>query len=570
MNITGNKELIMRKRLIALALCSALAFTSLLGCSKKNQGGTDPVVVDVRIYKAGYGTEWFKSAKEKFEALYADQGYTINIVDESDGVSDKARSEMPNKKTNSIDLYIVGESNFAEYLRVSKSALKTEEEVLLENLNDVYSSPAIRFDGSEESVTIDSKLNDSIKRFMKYNGTTSSTYAYLNNFAGNYYAFPWASGVSGFLINKTVFDNYGLELPRTTDELLAAYDVMCPEDSDGKPTPKVVQIAVDEHGNTEDFSAYPMSYPGQSSGYWLFAYDTFFAQYSGAEAEANFWLCKPAEGTMEDNGYDVYKDEGILKALEVVEKLCDDRYCKRGTINLKETEAQLEVLSGNAAIMPTGNWAYQQMKLNYSEYVDNGVMMKMPVISALGTKLGISDEVLSGIVKGVDEGKTDSAIAAEFGVDETTIVARVREARNIYFDYSVNHIALIPSYSPSKAVAKLFLRFLASDDNLDLYKTKAYSSLPFKYAGESKVVDNAFVRSVDEIMGYGKNVAVYEDLCTSPIRQQGLHCFPSYGMYPTVFKGFSQRTLDAETVYKNNKDQAEKDWPSLKHRAGIK
>ena len=544
------------KKLIALLLCCVLCAVGLIGCSETNQGSSDPVQVDVRIYKAGYGTDWFKAAAAKFQELYKDQKYTINIVEESSSVAEKVLSEIQNKKTNTIDLYITGDTNFSNYLKYSKSALKSTDEVLLENLNDVFASKAIRFDGSEESVTIDEKLNDSVKYLLKYAGTESTTYAYLNKFKDNYYAFPWASGVSGFTINKSVFERFGLELPRTTDELLAAYDAICPKNGSGTPTPAVSGI-------------YPMIYGGKNAaGFWLFVYDTMFAQYSGAEAEKNFWLCKPLTGTMANNGYDVYDDQGILEALKVVEKLCDENYCMNGTANMDEISAQLQLLQGNAAVMPTGNWVYNEMKLNFPTVVDNGCMMKMPVISALGTKLGISDSKLSSIIKGVDEGKTDAQIASECSTT-TDIAARVRQARSVYFDYSVNHIALIPSYSESKNVAKLFLRFLASDDNLDLYKNTAYSSLPFRYAGESKASTNAFVKSVDEIMGYGNNTLVCEDLCTSPIRQVGLHCFPAYGSYENVFKGLSQKEFTAQTVYNKNKASAEDDWSTLKSQAGV-
>ena len=534
------------RKLFALTLSCLMCFTAFIGCSKTNEGNVDPVVVDVRIYKAGYGTEWFHAAKEKFEALYKDKGYSINIVEESNSVPNKVLSEIQNKKSNTIDLYITGDSNFADLLKRSESVLRSKDEVLLENLNDVFSSPAIRFDGGEESVSIESK----------YQGTDSTKYSHLNKFRGNYYAFPWASGVSGFLVNKSVFDSFGLELPRTTDELLRCYDVICPQ-KDGKPTPAREGV-------------YPMIYAGQNAaGFWLFPYDTFFAQYSGVEAEKNFWLLEPANGkTSAEEGYKVYNDQGILEALKVVEKLCDDNYCVNGTSNMDEITAQLNVLKGNAAIMPTGNWVYQQMKLNYSEFVNNGIMMKMPVISSLGVKLGISDEQLSLVIKGVDDGKTDSAIASECGVS-VSVAARVREARNVYFDYSTNHIAYIPSYSTSKDVAKLFLRFLASDDNLDLYKTKAYSALPFKYAGESKASVNSFVASVENVMGYGKNVLIAEDLSTSTIRQVGLHCFPFYGSYENVFKNLSQKEDNATSVYNNNMINAEDDWSTLKGQAGI-
>ena len=131
------------KKIIALLLCCALCVVGLIGCSKTNTGSSDPVQVDVRIYKAGYGTDWFKAAAEKFEELYKDQKYTINIVEESNSVSSKVLSEIQNKKTNTIDLYITGDANFSDYLKKSKTALKSTDEVLLENLNDVFASKVL-------------------------------------------------------------------------------------------------------------------------------------------------------------------------------------------------------------------------------------------------------------------------------------------------------------------------------------------------------------------------------------------------------------------------------------------
>ena len=133
----------------------------------------------------------------------------------------------------------------------------------------------------------------------------------------------------------------------------------------------------------------------------------------------------------------------------------------------------------------------------------------------------------------------------------------------------MNHVALIPSYSTSKDVAKLFLRFLASDDNLDLYKTKAYSSLPFKYASESKVQVNDFVKSVDEVMSYGNGMLLCEDISTSPIRQVNLACFCNYTGYANVFLSLSRRTITSQEIYDSDIVYAEENWKLLLRQAGL-
>ena len=535
------------KKIVALMLCIMLSATAFIGCSSDVEGGFDVTVADVKVYDAGYGTAWLDAAKEKFEQLYADKGYKINILEKSSSISqDKILGEIQNAGSNTTDLYIVGEDNFGVYMDYSETALHSKDTILLESLDDVYSSTAVRFDGSSESTKIEDKLNGSLKRLLKYQGTTNSKRGYLNDYKGKYYAFPWASGVCGLTINKSVFDACGLELPRTTKELLACYKVF---------------------DKKEGVSA--VTYGGKdASGFWLFAYDTFFAQYSGIEAENNFWLCQPASGTTASNGYEVYNDEGILKALEATAEISNIDYCMTGTLGYNEIEAQYHLMKGEVAVMPTGNWIYNEMMTNFSDITATSTMMKMPVISALGEKLGITDEKLSQIVKGVDDGKTNAQIASECGVTEA-IAARIREARNVYFDYSVNHVAFIPSYAAGKDVAKLFLRFLASDDNLDLYKTKTHSTLPFKYEGSSKTESNAFVKSVEAITANATNPVIYEDRKTATIRGY-IHCFPAFGTYSDVFIGLSTGVYSAQKIYEDDYANIEDDWAALAFQAGLR
>ncbi len=350
-------------------------------------------------------------------------------------------------------------------------------------------------------------------------------------------------------------EEFGFSVPLTTDELIAQYEIVCPE-KEGKPTPIKKDV-------------YPMTYAGSNSaGYWMYMYDTLFAQYSGVEKENTFWNI-PATA----DGYKIYEDEGILKSLEVMSKVVDDNYCMKGTATLSNEASQAKVLKGNALYMCTGNWVYNEMKLNYSTYVDNMEMIKMPIISALGQKLGFeNDKVLSNIVKGIDDGKTDSQIAMENSIEENK-VAVVRDARNVYFDASVDHVAIIPSYSQSKEVAKLFLRFMASDDNLDLYKQKTNSSLPFNYATESKVTPNAYVSSVDRVSGTASAVMITEDLYSSPIRQQHLLCFGDLP-YATVFLDMSQKSngeprKSANDIYSYVTNYVSNNWSRYLRMAGI-
>lgn len=534
------------KNFIIFGLVMSLLTACGAGCRKSGSktGGASDTVVDVKIYNAGYGIKWLESAAENFEYVYKDKGYKINIVEKTNDVSDKAKNELPDVAKNNIDLYFIDGVDVSEYIQSTPSKMLAKNQTLLEDLSDVYSSKAINFKGKEEGVSIESKLQSSNARFYKFNGNGNDEY---ERFEGNYYSFPWASGAAGLYMNRSVLDRYDLEVPRTTDELLAQYDVICPN---GKPV---------------NSGVYPITYAGGNAmGYWMYMYDTLFAQYSGVEAENAFWNLKPTS-----DGYSVYSDEGILKALETIENVIDDKYVMNGTNNLSSTNSQLNLLQGKALYACTGNWVYNEMSLNYSQYVDNMEMIKMPIISALGTKLGFaSDAVLSSVVKGIDDGKTDNVIASENSVDAEK-VAKVREARNVYFNASVNHVAVVPSYSPSKDVAKIFLRFLASDDNLDLYKQKTNSSLPFSYEGSSKYNANNFVKSVDNVSGSADAVMVAEDLYTSIIRQCGVMCFIDVP-YATVFNEIAKKENSAQYYYEYGIKQSRANWSTYLRLAGVR
>lgn len=543
---------------MSVVMAGTMAFSA-AGCGDNTPAGSDGEnVVDVKIMLAGYGTEWFKQAAKKFEQLYADKGYKINLAEESTTVSESVASEIQTPKTNGTDLYFVGSGSggidVSSLTKRSAAILRTNDRTLLENLNDVYSSPAISFDGKEESVTIAEKMPDSEKPYFKFNGTGD---AKLKKWEGNYYMFPWASGPAGMYVNTAVLKAAGWDyIPRTTDEMLKLYKDMCPAAADGVPTP--VKTGV-----------YPMTYAGKNAaGYWTYLWETFYAQYSGYKADRALWSLND---TAKEDGYEVYnyeKDAGLLESYKVMEKLTDEDYCAAGTANLAMTAAQLNVLNGKAAYMVTGSWVNNEMKVNYADIADNMIFMRTPVISALGAKLGITDEQLASAVSGVDDGKTDAEIATETGVTEE-VAARIREARGIYYSVSVNHVAAIPSYSPSKNVAKLFLRFLASDDNMDLYGSITSSTLPFNYAGESKITKNAFLKSAEDATKQSYSVMIADDFQASPVRQIGMTIHCGYGTYSEVFLGLSQKTLTAQKIVEKNYTFAKSNWDTYIRQAGI-
>lgn len=109
------------------------------------------------------------------------------------------------------------------------------------------------------------------------------------------------------------------------------------------------------------------------------------------------------------------------------------------------------------------------------------------MLSAVGTKLGITDEQLSAAVKAVDEGG-----AAPSGVSETAF-AEITEARKIVFTLANTQIAVVPSTSVNMEIAFDFLRFLYTQEGFDISaRATGGSRLPV----EDYQLDEDFVSSM--------------------------------------------------------------------------
>lgn len=523
---------------LAFSTCACLSSCK-LGCrSCKKEEPIDPnaTYVEVKVYEAGYGVAWLEQAIEKFNELYKQENYIVKITSsEGTNSSETLSYEIKDIARNTTDIYFINGVNIPYYLEASQSIRALKGNVLLEDLTSVYESKAIKFDKTEENVTIESKLNESDARAYKYNDTSDARYA---SYVGNYFAFPWANGASGIYANKNILKDNNWEAPRTTDEMFAQYKSLMTK--------------------VRDTNIYPVTFAGGNAmGYWLYLFDTFFAQYSGADAERNFWNLPLTE-----DGYKAYEDQGILESLKVIAEMTDETYAKAGSNKLGNMQSQGELINNKALYTCNGNWIYNEMKKENPVNVNNIIMIKTPVISALGTKLGITDSKLSDVVKGIDDGKDNQTVSTENGVS-IDVVQTVRNARSVYFNSSVDHSAIIPTYSEEKEVAKLFLRFLASDDNLDLYKATTNSALPFNYATSSKHQPNEFEASVESVRSGVDKVLLYEDKFTSPMRRTAkIQCFGNQSD-PDIFKFLSQNTKSPEEVFNDLKKYVTDSWSGM-------
>ena len=64
---------------ILLSGVMMLGCLSAVACGEE-QMTDDGKTIDVKIIKSGYGTAWFEAIAEKFETLYAEEGYKVYLL----------------------------------------------------------------------------------------------------------------------------------------------------------------------------------------------------------------------------------------------------------------------------------------------------------------------------------------------------------------------------------------------------------------------------------------------------------------------------------------------------------
>ena len=551
----------MKLKIVGAALLTAAFALSAVGCQKGVRPGGESVV-QIRAWKAGFGDEWLNAAVDEFNKMYADEGYSAKIEESAGTITtEEVVSQTKDYKKNNIDLYFAsGSAAILELVDASAQILRTSDYTLLEDLSDVYESGAIGFNKQVETESIESKISDSADYFLAYNGK-------VDKWKGTRFLYQWTSASSGFVYNKKVVDSYlGGEVPRTTNELKVAFDKIL---SEGKAD-----------------NVYPVAWGGNNAaGYWQYVTETWFAQYAGEDDYYDFYRLKPESGDTIKEGWKVYDNKGWLYAFENLETFCDSGYAAPGTLTTVDNlGAQDLLLKGKAAFCTSGDWMYNEMcnDPSYEKYLPDIRIMRVPVMSQLGEKLKLHsnpdtcDKILSEVIKGVDENKTDeeiiSAVRSAYSVTlDGAQVEEIRAARGIYYDLGYQHVSYIPYHSDTKEAAKLFLRFIASNDFQGIYREKAHGNLPYDYTEPEGEEINAYQESLDVLTHSENSTQICEANQLSEIRAAaGITSIPYINSWVTLVKGLSAGTYAADNIYENNlKSVSGDNWTFLLNVAGI-
>ena len=430
------------QKLFVLAFAAIIA----VGCvacsgSKGQYDVNDPQTLDVYYWSSGNGKEYMEKILNAFKAKNPD----INI------------NFTPSSSVEGKDIYLDPDNVTTDIYFTTMSTYMARTQYL-EPLNDVL-------DMESDGVKISSRFDAASINGMKAND-------------GNIYSLPWSNSVTGFVYNATIFEEKGFTVPKTTDELVT----LCANIASATLTPFI-----------------------HYADYWNYPIFAWMAQYAGVENFNKYWqgVYTDEDGTEKLNDISLFKDNVAKnEALKILPDLLSPKgYTVVGTNSLSHTDAQTKFLAGLAVMTPDGSWMESEMKNSSSKYTFK--MMKYPVISALGEKLGIDEDQLRALVAYVD-GDADADETAYAESVDAAILERVREARNIVYSERLQFHTLIPKNSPAKDAAKKLLAFYYSDEALEIAETTSGMILPGNYSdGNTRKhpdSDTAFIKSCSDII----------------------------------------------------------------------
>lgn len=204
------------KKLTVLLLCVVLSFGMLTGCSKKseNQEVTEDDKTDVTDASAD-------TSKKLPEDVISDEKATLSIYaqysdDDTKVPYDYAVEQLKLAYPNvTLELEVQAQDDGQKLMTYAATG----------NLPDIFQVALAQIENFKQSGNI-MVLNDVAKATGFEDKVFESAKNILYNEDGNIYAFPYAGNeYVVWYYNKSIFDKYNVEIPKTFDELLTAIEV---------------------------------------------------------------------------------------------------------------------------------------------------------------------------------------------------------------------------------------------------------------------------------------------------------------------------------------------------------
>ena len=458
------------------------------GCGERDYTKT---TINIKVRRAGFGTDWLYELKAKFEEAYAAEGYKVNIWTPDNSIKDDVLIKelaLGYDKTK-VDLYI---SSGATPEKVGENG---DYGVLVEEISDlVYNQKAIAYSGAEETKTVGEKISQDVIPYM-----TDST--------GKIYAYNWAQTSGGLVVNTRKLAKYGLEQPKTTNEMFDCFEK--------------IYLGYNGIGGSMETSTYPITYVSGTNGYALCFMYGMMAQYD-IDFFNQYWSFTKKNDAGEtvamtdEECQALYNHPALVEMLEVSYRAFDVNIAAPGSLSNTVDQAQAKIMGDvdDAVFMFNGDWMLNEVKLNYPDELNDIDFCNYPVVSAVGTKLfgantaygfdeAKCDELLSYIIGLVDENKSIEEIVADVAANKGITITEadaqeVARARGVSYSRGVEHVAYVTKGTPKKDIVGLFLRMMSSNDFGETFNRTANGTSPY-FAQVNTTSPYLFVRNASKI-----------------------------------------------------------------------
>ena len=460
------------KRLLVLALAGIMVVGT-AACGSKDGGtkeGDKNYDLVVKYFSGAYGDDWIKLAAEEFGK---EKGVNIQTVPSSDMDCGAENSLTAGK--NLADLYIGSSNRWQSWVQSG----------YIENLKSVY-----------ESTVKTSKGDVKIADYMDEDVAGRS---YIERQVGTGDSYPWIVPFTAMPMSLAYNNDALKKIPHTSSASVSAESV---DASTGKwiAPPKNLSewLALCDDINafkSDDKHKYiPFGWSALASEQVYYFMFTWWAQYQGL-FESNvagqgsfydFWNFGNTSKTTLDQTFSskVFDQKGIAVSLDNFKKLVVDT--KTG--NYKNSPSAVNTLT--------------TQELTRALYAARNE--ERPVI-AFASSFGESEARLTGVLDSDSDGKQDSDIRF------MNIPALDGHENEKYLYCAYDDLMFIPSGAAHKDLAKEFLTFLCSEDQLKKFTVHSGGGIrPFKY--DAREIEDksltAYNKSVFDV--YYNSTKVYD------------------------------------------------------------
>ena len=353
------------------------------------------------------------------------------------------------KRDNTDDLYISVGIDWQGYATQGKLA----------PLDDLYERVV-------DGVSLKDKLADCYSESVYSVGADGQEHAYRT---------PWIAGIGGIFYNVNMFRDNGWEVPETYEELTA----LCRQIVDSKV------------------------WTGGESYYWDYTVYTWWGQLAGKDKLDKFFLYDSPELFNANVEGSAYAD--LKRAYTMWYDLiaAHPEYSMADCSGKAYMSAQLDFIGGKAAMMPNGQWLYNEMKTH---------------AGVTGFEMGLMP--------------TPHAADAQYP--------------NTYYCVGEDQSIVIPASSEKQELAKDFIAIMASDQGCDIFFENANGILAFnKTFEENSEKYDTFQNSLIKIQNI-PDLTMFTDYSPSALgklRKVGI--WPQEARYNGAANGAANAAPDA-------------------------